>query len=296
MGVLRLPGVAGALLVAWLVLAGLFTATTGALAALAPVPPLAARVNDLTGTLRPEQRARLEAQLADIEARKGAQVVLLLVETTQPEPIEAYSIRVAEAWKIGRGEVGGRRVDDGVLVVVAKADRAVRIEVGYGLEGAIPDAIAKRIIEEAIVPRFRAGDFFGGLGAAVFDLGRLIDGEPLPAPVPVEAGIGMHWIAGLGIVFFLGGILRAVFGRLAGATIGACVAGVVGWFFGATLLALPAIVVVAFLLLLVGAGAGGRRGGPGWTGGSPGGFGGGSGGGFSGGGGSFGGGGASGRW
>src|SRR5690606_11837916 len=146
---------------------------------LQPVPPLAARVTDLTGTLAPAQVQALEGALADIEQRKGAQVAILMVPTTRPEAIEQYGIRVAEAWKLGRGREVAQRatgdpnapaVDDGVLLLVAKDDRRVRIEVGYGLEGAIPDGIARRIIDESITPRFRREDYFGGLQAAVQDL------------------------------------------------------------------------------------------------------------------------------
>ncbi len=126
---------------------------------LVAVPPLQGRVTDLTGTLSAEQRRSLDDELAALEQRKGSQIAILIVPTTQPEAIEQYSIRVAEQWKIGRGKVDGKSVDDGVLVVVAKNDRRVRIEVGYGLEGAIPDAYAKRIIDESIAPRFRQGDY-----------------------------------------------------------------------------------------------------------------------------------------
>lgn len=267
-------------------------------AAQAPVPPLAGRVNDLTGTLDANQRARLDAALAAIEARKGAQVVVLIVPSSQPEPIEAYAIRVAEAWKIGRGEVGGKRVDDGVLLLVAKSDRAVRIEVGYGLEGAIPDAIAKRIIEESIVPRFRAGDFPGGLEAAVSDLGRLIDGESLPAPAVVRESDSSEGIALFVGMLFVGAILRAIFGRLGGAAVGGGVAAGVAVMLGSPVASAAGFGLVIFLMLLAGFGGSGSGGGAGWTGGSPGGgrSGGGGAGGFGGGGGSFGGGGASGRW
>jgi uncharacterized membrane protein YgcG len=144
---------------------------------LAPIPPLTARVTDLTGTLDATQRAQLENRLAALEREKGAQLVIVLVPSVQPESIEAYGIRLAEAWRIGR-----QGVDDGVIILVAKNDRAVRIEVGYGLESAIPDALAKRIIEERIVPRFREGDFYGGLSAGVDALARLIRGETLLPP------------------------------------------------------------------------------------------------------------------
>lgn len=266
-----------------------------------PVPALTGRVNDLTGTLSPDQRAGLEARLAAIEQRKGAQVAVLIVDSTHPESIEAFSIRVAEAWKIGRGKVDARRVDDGVLVVVAKADRTVRIEVGYGLEGAIPDALARRIIAEKIVPRFRSGDFDGGLRDAIDDLGRLIDGESLPAPAATRAGTRDEpdWMAGIMIAVFVGAVATAVLGRLLGSAAGAGAAGAFMLISGASLLTVAVVALLAFLFLLIFRGGGGglRRGGGGsvWTGG--GGWGGhSSGGGFSGGGGGFGGGGASGKW
>ena len=122
------------------------------------IPPLKSRVTDLTHTLSTQESNQLEQQLAQFEASKGSQVALLIVPTTQPETIEQYAIRVVDAWKLGR-----KGIDDGVLLLVAKNDRALRIEVGYGLEGILPDALAKRIIEETIVPAFRQGNFFGGL-------------------------------------------------------------------------------------------------------------------------------------
>src|SRR5204863_5482843 len=126
------------------------------------VPPLKSRVSDLTGTLNAQQRASLEQTLAEFEARKGAQLALLIVPTTQPETVEQYAVRVEETWKLGR-----KGIDDGVLLVVAKDDRKLWIEVGYGLEGVLPDATAKRIIEEEIVPRFKQGDYYGGVSAGV---------------------------------------------------------------------------------------------------------------------------------
>src|SRR5688572_8255129 len=147
------------------------------LAADTPVPPLKSRVTDSTGTLTPDQRAALEAKLATFETKKGSQVAVLMVATIKPETIEQYSIRVVEQWKLGR-----KRVDDGVLLIVAKDDRRMRIEVGRGLEGAIPDAIAKRIVSDMIAPRFREGDFYGGIMAGVDRILRTIEGEPLPPP------------------------------------------------------------------------------------------------------------------
>ena len=295
--------------------------STAAAQDLQPVPPLTARVTDLTGTLSADQVQQLDAVLAGIEQRKGAQLAVLLVPSTLPEPVEAYAIRVVEAWKLGRGAVAGKRVDDGVLLLVAKNDRKVRIEVGYGLEGAIPDAVARRIIAEAIAPKFRQGDFFGGIQAAVADLGRLIDGEALPQPwQPAGDGGQQAWsiedlLPVMMATFFVGLVLTAVFGRV----VGSLTAGVGGGAFaavgGASIVVSVVFGVAAFLVLLVFAAVGagsmrssgrrshGRRGGLDsvWTGGG-GGFGGGwgggssSGGGFSGGGGGFGGGGASGDW
>lgn len=275
------------------------------------VPALHARVTDLTSTLDAGQRQQLEARLEAIEQRKGAQVVVLLVPTTQPEAIEEYAIRVAETWKVGRGLVEGRKVDDGVILLVAKDDRAVRIEVGYGLEGAIPDAYARRIIAEAITPRFAQGDFFGGLDAAIQALGTLIDGEDLPAPARTGAADdgSSDWLAGLLLVFVGGMVATAVLGRLLGSLAGGVGAGLLAAFEGAPLLVAGISGVAAFVILLVFAASGGggmrpggrsgpRGGGPViWTGG--GGWGGGRGlgsGGFGGGGGGFGGGGASGNW
>src|SRR5512140_1885383 len=148
-----------------------------------PVPPLAGRVTDQTATLTAEQKAALEQTLQAFEARKGSQIALLIVPTTAPETIEQYALRVAEQWKLGR-----KKVDDGAVLVVAKTDRALRIEVGYGLEGALNDATSKRIISEIITPRFREGDFYGGISAGVGQIIRVIDGEPLPAPAGTPAG------------------------------------------------------------------------------------------------------------
>src|SRR5512135_891158 len=142
------------------------------------IPPLTARVTDTTGTLDAGQKQALESSLAALEQRKGAQLAVLMVPTVKPEEIEQYSIRVVDAWKLGR-----KNVDDGVLLIIAKEDHRVRIEVGRGLEGAIPDAASARIIREYITPKFRAGDFYGGIVDATDALTRLIDGEPLPPPL-----------------------------------------------------------------------------------------------------------------
>jgi len=284
---------------------------------LQPVPPLQARVTDLTGTLDAADRARIESRLQAFEQRKGSQLAVLMVGSTAPEPIEDFSIRVAESWKIGRGRVDGQRVDDGVLLVIAKDDRRLRIEVGYGLEGAIPDARAKQVIENIITPRFRQGDFAGGVEAGVDALMKLIDGEALPAPARGQAPAagagepGVDWVGTLLIAFFAGLVLRQMFGKVLGSSAGALLGGASAWLFGAGLpLAIGAGLLMFFVLLVMGAGAGMGRVGPHtWRsgpGGFPGGFGGGGGfprggggfggGGFGGGGGGFGGGGASGGW
>lgn len=297
---------------------------------LQPVPPLTARVTDLSGTLDATQRQRLEAALAAIEQKKGSQVAILMVPTTQPEPVEQFSLRVAEQWKLGRGKPspGGKAVDDGVLIVVAKNDRKIRIEVGYGLEGAVPDAYAKRIIAETIAPRFKQGDFAGGLQAAVSDLARLIEGEPLPEPWQqggerpgtagaargVDGGGSVSWLpfAAIGLVFGL--MLTRILGRFLGAGVGGVGAGMLASSIGGGLGVGLLVGFIVLIVLLIFGGSSHRRGlgarrhgmpipivipggfGGGWGGGGFGGGSGGFGGGFSGGGGSFGGGGASGDW
>jgi uncharacterized protein len=260
------------------------------------VPPLKARVTDLTGTLTREQTAGLEQMLQAFEARKGSQVAVLMVPTTKPEAIEQYALRVAEQWKIGRG-----KIDDGAILVIAKNDRALRIEVGYGLEGALNDATANRIIEDIIVPRFRQGDFYGGINAGVDRMIRVIDGEPLPQPaVPrpqVGGGVGQLLPVLLVLALVVGGLLRRMLGRVLGSLAAGGVVGGLAWLLVG---ALGIALVAGFLTFMFSIfGGGGRRGYyyGGFPGGFRGGFGGGlGGGGFSGGGGGFGGGGASGRW
>lgn len=258
------------------------------------VPPLTARVTDLTGTLTPSQRDALENELRAFEARKGSQIAVLIVPTTKPEAIEQYSLRVAETWKLGR-----RGVDDGILLLVAKDDRALRIEVGYGLEGAIPDAVANRVIDEIIVPFFRQGDFYGGIQAGIARLIRLVDGEPLPPPQARDrawSGIGDLLPVAFIAVMVGGGFLGALLGRLTGAAVAGGIVGVVFWITVGSLIGALAVALVVFLFTLAAGGSGGRAGGGGGYGGwSGGGYSSGSGG-FSGGGGGFGGGGASGRW
>lgn len=254
-------------------------------------PPLSARVTDETGTLTHDQKAALEQTLAQFERRKGTQIAVLMIPTTQPETIEQYSLRVVEQWKLGR-----KAVDDGALLIVAKNDRALRIEVGYGLEGALNDAISSRIIREIIVPRFQQGDFYGGIAAGVDQMIKVADGEALPPNT--DAGqrardLGRFAPIVLVLAVALGGVLRAVFGRLPGALIAGGAAAVLAWLFAVGLFAAVAAGVIAFFFTLAGSGIGryvgtygfGRRGG----------FGDGQDG-FRGGGGGFGGGGASGRW
>lgn len=268
----------------------------GPLRAEVAVPALEARVTDLTATLSATQKEALEGRLRSLEASSGAQAAILLVPTTAPETIEQFSLRVAEQWKLGHK---GR--DDGLLLLVAKKDRTMRLEVGYGLEGDIPDAIARRIIDETLAPRFRQGDFAGGLEAAVQRIEGLIGkgpagdaANPLSAPAgepdsnPAASPSEVPTWALLGIVA-IGTVLRWLIGPLLGGLVTGGLVGAGAWFvFGALGIALFAG-LAAFVFVLVGFSnwlsiglSGVSRGG--------------GGGGFSGGGGGFGGGGASGRW
>ena len=274
-----------------------------------PVPPLAARVIDQTATLTTEQRAAVEAKLAAFEAQSGPQIVVLLVPSTAPEDIAAYAQRVAEAWKIGRRTVG-----DGVLLVAARDDRKLRIEVAKALEGAVPDLAARQIISQQISPAFKRGEVAAGLGAGVDALMVRIRGEHLPAPSRQPGGggasQGFDWET-LAMFFFVGvpvvgGLLTSVMGRKLGSVATAGGAGALAWWLSTSLLVAGGAGLVALVLvglLGVGGGGGGRgRGGFGggppviWGGGSGGRSGGGGGGFSSGGGGDFGGGGASGDW
>ena len=285
----------------------------GAVLALAqdvlPVPPLTGRVIDQSGTLSADQVAALSAKLQSIEERRGTQIVVLLVPSTLPEDIAAYAQRVADNWKIGRRDVG-----DGLLIVVAKNDRRIRIEVAKALEGAVPDAAAGRIINEQIAPAFKANDYAGGLNLAIDRLEQRIAGEGLPAPTPRSGAAGSPRggfdIQDLAIFLFvgvpiLGGILKGIFGNKLGSLMTGGAVGGIGWFLTASVLIAAGAGLLALLLVGVmgiGGGRGSRMGGgPIIWGGGGGGFGGGGfgggGGGFgSGGGGDFGGGGASGRW
>jgi uncharacterized protein len=255
------------------------------------LPTLTERVTDLTGTLSAGDKASLTASLTALEKDKGAQIAIVMLPTTQPEAIEQFSIRLADAWKIGR-----KGVDDGVIIIVAKNDRKMRIEVGYGLEGAIPDAIAKRIVAEQMGPRFREGDFAGGLKAAVATLDKVIRGEPLPTPVVKTAEGGTDpgdALTFLLIVFFMAGVIRSMFGLLGSLAVSG-VAGWLAWTVFASLGLAGGAALLAFVLSFIRLGRGGWS--SGGRGGFGGGFGGSGGGGFSGGGGGFGGGGASGNW
>lgn len=289
--------------VALLLLALLWPALAPA-QALQPIPPLTARAMDLSGTLAPQQLQSLDARLAAFETERGTQIVVLMLPSTQPEEIAAYAFRVADAWKIGRRDIG-----DGILVVVAKNDRRIRIEVARALEGAIPDVAAFRIIDRIITPAFRTGDFAGGLEQGVDALMALVRGESLPLPAATRDTDGEFAIADLAAFLFvavpvIGAVLMGALGRKLGALATGGAAGfVVKLLTGSLLLAGFAGVLALLFVLALGAG-GGRGGGSGggmrrggpiiWGGG---GRGGGGGGGFSsGGGGSFGGGGASGSW
>lgn len=252
------------------------------------VPELSRRVTDLTATLDAGQVAALEGKLAAFEAQKGSQIAVLIVPTTQPEDIAQFGIRVAEQWKIGR-----EKIDDGVILIVARDDRKLRLEVGYGLEGAIPDAIAKRVIAETITPYFKADDYYGGIDAGVQQLMRLIEGEQLPTP---SASVG-GGDDGPFVILIVGGIvagwlLSMLMSRPAAGGIAALGSGAVG----AMLLGFTPVLLFIALFVFAGVASGFRHGG-GWSSGGGGGFGGGGGGGsWGGGGGGFGGGGASGSW
>lgn len=251
------------------------------------IPALTAHVTDVTGTLASEQKSTLEQSLAEFEAKKGSQIAVLIVDSTAPEEIEQYSLRVVEQWKLGR-----KKVDDGALLIVAKKDRVMRIEVGYGLEGSLSDAVSKRIISEVITPQFKQGDFYGGISAGVNSMMDVVSGEPLPEPVrgSGNAGLGRNLPVMFIAVLALGGVLRSVLGRFPGAIVTGGITGIIAWF---VMGALSFSLFAGLFALMVTLFSGGMRGmGRGVYGGS-GGFG---GGGFSGGGGGFGGGGASGRW
>ena len=279
------------------------------------VPPLSGRVVDQTATLSAGDIDALTQRLKDLETRKGSQVAVLIVPTTQPESIEQFAIRVAEAWKIGR-----KKVDDGALLVVAKNDHRLRIESGYGLEGALTDITSRRIIDEIIVPHFRTGDFAGGISAGVDRMIRVIDGEPLPAPKPeathnVDPALFNIVFSPFGLLGYaaIAAMMRGLLGRLLGSGVTAGIIGAVMWLLLGSIVISSIFGIAAFFVTMFGdailaasqqASRNARRGGYGggwssgsssgsWSSGSSSGS---SDGGFSGGGGSFGGGGASGSW
>ena len=266
----------------------LLFASNVARADLVAIPELKSRITDLTQTLSAEQQSQLDAKLAIFEQQKGSQIAILILPTTQPEDIAQYSIRVVEQWKVGR-----EKVDDGILVLVAKDDRKLRIEVGYGLEGVIPDLIAKRVINEVISPKFKQGDYFGGLDAGVDTLIGLVDGEPLPAPSKA-ANKGSDLENILPILLFGGLIsglfLRSIFGTFGGSALNGGLIGGAVWLLGIAFGAAVVLAIVAFFftMMMGGRGLGGiPMGGGGFGGGSSN---------WGGGGGGFGGGGASGDW
>ena len=278
------------------------------------VPPLAGRVVDRTGTLSSTDVDTLNQTIRAFEARKGSQVAVLIVPTTDGEAIEQFSLRVAEAWKIGR-----KKIDDGVLLVIAKNDRKLRIEVGYGLEGALTDATSKRIIDEVITPRFRNSDFGGGISAGVDRILRVVEGEKLPAPpqrqqTAPQQGLQPSWLLDhvnplnpfiIFGIFVVGAIMRTTLGRLIGAVATGGIVALLAWFFVQSLALAFSAGFIVFLFALLGDFATPTSGGrgsssSGWSGGGSSDWSSGSSSSSSsdsgGGGGSFGGGGASGSW
>ena len=267
-----------------------------------PVPPLAGRVIDKTATLSAPQLQALEAKLAAIETKRGSQIVVLIVPSTQPEDIAAYAQRVGDAWKIGRKDVG-----DGLVIVVAKNDHRLRIEVAKALEGAIPDLAAKRIIDAQLTPAFKAGDYAGGLSAAIDKLDARIGGEGLPEPdvkgPAADPGFNLQDMLMFLVVAapVMGAVFSSIFGRKLGALATGSAVGALAWWVTASLFVAGGAGLIALIVVAVMGASGGRSvGGPVVWGGGGGGFrsgGGGGGGGFSsGGGGNFGGGGSSGGW
>ncbi len=266
------------------------------------VPKLNQRVTDLTGTLDAGQRQLLENKLAAFEASKGSQIAVLMLPTTQPETIEQFGIRVADAWKLGR-----KGIDDGALLLVAKDDHRLRIEVGYGLEGVLNDATSKRIVSDVITPYFKRGEFYAGIDAGVTAIMKVVEGEPLPPPgqgatARSGSGISLEHMLGVGFIIFMFGniFLRQFLGRLPSGLIVGGLIGVLAWaMLFSMALALIAAIVAFLFSLMFGSRGWGSSFPTGWGGGSSGGWGGGGwsgGGGFGGGGGGFGGGGASGEW
>lgn len=269
--------------------------------ALVAIPPIS-RVVDLTHTLTAQQITHLSEVLRQFETQKGAQIAVLIVNSTDPETIDQYGLRVAESWKLGR-----KKIDDGALLVVAMKDRAMRIEVGYGLEGALNDAICKRIISEVITPYFKQGQFFEGINQGVNQMIKTIQGEPLPPTNTWSFSKSAHFEIDFNTIFLVvfismiaSGFLKSIMGdsvkkRMSAATVIGLVAAVLVWLFTVSLLSSLLLGLLAFIFALLGYNNQGG-GGSGYWGGGSGGSSGRGGGGFSGGGGSFGGGGSSGRW
>ncbi len=280
----------------WLLMAVCWLVCSHAVAALVEIPALQTPVTDLTQTLTPEEQAALNQSLSQFAQQTGSQIAILLLPSTQPEDIAQFGIRLAEAWKIGRA-----KQDDGIIVIVAKQDRKMRIEVGYGLEGAIPDAVAKRLISEQMAPAFKQGQFYAGLQQVSTQLMRLIQGEQLPPPEPARKAQTEDWLSWLPILMFAaimgGAVLKGLFGDLPGSLFTGGLLGALAGFLGASALVMGLVGLAAFIFTLAMGGRGGSAG-PmysqtsGWGGAA-------SGRGadvFSGGGGGFGGGGASGDW
>ena len=265
-----------------------------------PIPPLKNRVTDMTATLSAADEARIEARLRGYEAKKGTQIAVLIVATTLPEPAFDYSMRVVDAWKLGRKDI-----DDGVLFLIAKSDRKLEIRTGRGIQGTLTDAMSKRIISEIVTPKFRAGDFAGGIEQGVEKMIAVLEGEALPPPQKkriASQGVNYEGFLMLGFVAALiaGPLLRSLLGRFVGAAATGGVTGAAAWWLaGGMLFPVIAGVVLFFIVLMMGAmnfssGRGGGWSGGGWSGGGS--SGGGSSDSFSGGGGGFDGGGASGDW
>lgn len=264
------------------------------------VPPLKSLVTDLTNTLTPQQVNELETTLMNFEKASGSQIAVLIVATTKPEEIDQYSIRVASQWKLGR-----KGIDDGILLLVAKDDRKLRIEVGYGLEGAVPDVIAYRIRNEVIAPYFKNGDYYGGIDAGVTTLIKVISGEPLPAPKHTKSAnfnfSSDAWMGALFAIVAFGWFLSKILGRFLAALIVGGIVGLAVWLISNITFLAAIIGFIVFIITLMGGGRGGGYGGGNWGGGGWGSGGNGWGGGGSsswggGGGGGFGGGGSSGSW
>jgi uncharacterized protein len=254
------------------------------------VPALHSPVTDLTNTLTADQVKSLENTLRAFETRKGSQFAILIVPTTQPDDSLTYSVKVFDQWKLGR-----KSADDGVLLLIAKQDREVRFTVGRGLEGVLTDALTHQIIRETLLPSFKAGQFYAGIDQAVGQVIKVVDGEALPEVVQSsrhQNNQNLPWPLLIFVAIAVGSVLRAIFGRLAGAGMTAALVGLLVWWFASTVLLAVIGAAFAFVFTLSSGGRGG------WinTGGFGGGGFGGGGGGWSGGGGGTAGGGASGRW